>query len=311
MLFALKLVAVPDETPTELLGKVLKLKKMPTTLGRGKDATIVVRHRKLSRLHCRFYMAEDQLHIRDLGSTNGTLVNGQKIDVTQVLHLGDHISLGGVVFQLGQLVIPHATTGDPPSDAAALPPPASPHPGQPPTTDAPPVGTPPWSLAAEQNALPPNFGSETVDWRPNPPPTPRIDPVPADPVLIGSDGSHSRDEAIAAAVSDQIELDLELGRVVDPSASDSGLPGAEFALEGVPVVAPVSSVRIDSTFVAKVGSADPAALPPLGQDVRPVLDPAEVDLGDIAEPAKSASLTALGEFVQRQDLKKTCEPKKT
>jgi hypothetical protein len=89
------------------------------------------------------------------------------------------------------------------------------------------------------------------------------------------------------------------------------LPGAEFALEGVPVVAPVSSVRIDSTFVAKVGSADPAALPPLGQDVRPVLDPAEVDLGDIAEPAKSASLTALGEFVQRQDLKKTCEPKKT
>jgi pSer/pThr/pTyr-binding forkhead associated (FHA) protein len=339
MLFALKLVAVPEETPTELLGRILKLKKMPSTLGRGKDATVIVRHRKLSRLHCRFYMSEDQLHVRDLGSTNGTIVNGHRVEGPQVLQLGDHISLGGVVFQVGQLVVPHTASTAPVSTAPVSPAPVSPAPelvdpvaGAPVSTTA--AAAPVWVApsadpsrdwagihpAAGGAAQPLSANtavglgqripdSETVDWCPGPPHSALSSSPPAGPVskATGASAEQTLAPAVAAEappISEQIELDLEAGRVVDPTASDTGLSAAEFVLQGVPIVAPVSSVQIDSSFVAKVGTADPAALAELSEEPRPAIDPAEVDLGEIAERAKTASMTALGEFMQRQDHRK-------
>jgi pSer/pThr/pTyr-binding forkhead associated (FHA) protein len=57
----------------------------------------------VSRRHATIYLANDVLHIRDLGSANGTLVNGVRLEPQHLyrLHEGDKISVG----QLDLLVV--------------------------------------------------------------------------------------------------------------------------------------------------------------------------------------------------------------
>jgi pSer/pThr/pTyr-binding forkhead associated (FHA) protein len=52
---------------------------LPTTIGRGKEASLTIAHPLISRQHCRLYEAKGLLMIQDAGSTNGTFVGGRKI----------------------------------------------------------------------------------------------------------------------------------------------------------------------------------------------------------------------------------------
>ncbi len=62
--------------------------------GRGRDNPLVVPGDGMSaRRHARLRRTPDGLVIQDLGSTNGTLVNGRRID-RHVLHVGDVVQLG-------------------------------------------------------------------------------------------------------------------------------------------------------------------------------------------------------------------------
>jgi pSer/pThr/pTyr-binding forkhead associated (FHA) protein len=68
------------------------------TLGRTARADFIVDAALVSRIHCRLSAdAQDQLVVEDLGSTNGTLVNGQRVDRT-VLRTGDVLTVGRVAF---------------------------------------------------------------------------------------------------------------------------------------------------------------------------------------------------------------------
>ena len=52
----------------------------------------------VSRVHCRFTLNEtNELQLEDLGSTNGTFVNGKKVRRTQ-LSDGDKLTVGRVRF---------------------------------------------------------------------------------------------------------------------------------------------------------------------------------------------------------------------
>jgi len=65
-----------------------------TTLGRGGDCDIVVDDREVSRNHCVVFVAADgQHHVEDLGSRNGTFVNGERVQ-RSALTLGDQLRLG-------------------------------------------------------------------------------------------------------------------------------------------------------------------------------------------------------------------------
>lgn len=64
-----------------------------TTIGRGEQAQIRLPDVGISRVHVRVDFDGGQVVITDLGSTNGTLVNGQRIS-TVVLQPGDMIQLG-------------------------------------------------------------------------------------------------------------------------------------------------------------------------------------------------------------------------
>ena len=65
------------------------------TVGRAQRADIIVDAALVSRLHCRITAAADKLEVVDLKSTNGTFVNGKRV---QKAHLtdGDRLRVGRV-----------------------------------------------------------------------------------------------------------------------------------------------------------------------------------------------------------------------
>jgi pSer/pThr/pTyr-binding forkhead associated (FHA) protein len=76
------------------------------TMGRAPRADFVVDAALVSRVHCRFTLGEaNDLEIEDLGSTNGTFVNGSKV-AKATLHDGDTLTIGRVQFVVHSPVNP-------------------------------------------------------------------------------------------------------------------------------------------------------------------------------------------------------------
>ncbi|MEN8148478.1 MAG: FHA domain-containing protein [Planctomycetota bacterium] len=63
-------------------------------LGRVADCDLPIPSREASRKHARVYLDGDQVMIRDLESTNGTFVNGTRIEEARALRPGDSIRIG-------------------------------------------------------------------------------------------------------------------------------------------------------------------------------------------------------------------------
>jgi pSer/pThr/pTyr-binding forkhead associated (FHA) protein len=57
---------------------------------------VVVNDSNVSRRHAEFVCAAGEVVVRDLGSTNGTRVNGVVVSGEQILRHGDVIGLGSV-----------------------------------------------------------------------------------------------------------------------------------------------------------------------------------------------------------------------
>jgi predicted component of type VI protein secretion system len=90
-------------------GDSIPLDKAIIFIGRHPDCDVVVTHsRKISRKHCCIALVNDQLVIRDLGSTNGVRVNGEKIEGVQKLKRKDEVAIGDVFYQLVTVETPDA-----------------------------------------------------------------------------------------------------------------------------------------------------------------------------------------------------------
>ncbi|MGB0678386.1 MAG: FHA domain-containing protein, partial [Polyangiales bacterium] len=63
-------------------------------LGRGEEATARIDDQGLSRQHARIFPRRDAFYIEDLGSKNGTFVDGEAIHTPVVLHDGNRIQIG-------------------------------------------------------------------------------------------------------------------------------------------------------------------------------------------------------------------------
>jgi pSer/pThr/pTyr-binding forkhead associated (FHA) protein len=72
--------------------------KLPTIIGRGKDAGLTVAHPMVSRQHCEVYEANGLLMIRDLGSLNGTKWNDQSVKEAP-LPPGETFTVGPLTFR--------------------------------------------------------------------------------------------------------------------------------------------------------------------------------------------------------------------
>jgi hypothetical protein len=92
----------------------LKLSDNVTSVGRHDDCWIRIKSSQVSRRHCEIFESGGKLTIRDLGSSNGTYVNGKRVLGQQALTLGDELTLGAVtlrVAKLGQAAAPQAPAG--------------------------------------------------------------------------------------------------------------------------------------------------------------------------------------------------------
>ena len=76
-------------------GAVHRLKEGETyTLGRVASNDIPVGDARCSRQHCAVYQQGTEWFVRDLGSRNGTRVNGEKIALATAMKSGDWIRIG-------------------------------------------------------------------------------------------------------------------------------------------------------------------------------------------------------------------------
>ena len=63
------------------------------TIGRAEECDLVLRDPGISRLHAEIRQEESGFYVVDLGSTNGTALNGLKVDRAR-LEPGDRIVIG-------------------------------------------------------------------------------------------------------------------------------------------------------------------------------------------------------------------------
>lgn len=90
MMSSFRLVLRAGPTP----GKVFPLEKDEMFIGREANNDIVINDPEVSRKHARLYVQGGNMILEDLGSTNGTSVNGQRLTGPYVLRAGEIITFG-------------------------------------------------------------------------------------------------------------------------------------------------------------------------------------------------------------------------
>ncbi|MEM7447224.1 MAG: adenylate/guanylate cyclase domain-containing protein [Myxococcota bacterium] len=93
-----------------------------TTVGRHPNNTLQVLDRIVSKEHCHIDLVEDRYVLRDLGSLNGTYVNGARVEHSRVLQKGDEIQLGSTrIIYLGfENSAPEETALAPPASQVTM-----------------------------------------------------------------------------------------------------------------------------------------------------------------------------------------------
>lgn len=141
-------------------GQVTSLEQAEIIIGRDLTNAVVVSDVEVSRRHARMVLQGNNYILEDLGSTNGTFVNGERLVGPYVLHGGEIVGTGEkttflyeVIAQdpdatvMGAAAIPVARP-----TAVATPPPFM---ATPPVAAPPPVATPPPAYAGQVPQPPP------------------------------------------------------------------------------------------------------------------------------------------------------------
>ena len=84
-----------EKGPKELRGVSIVVRG-PVIVGRSPNADIVIGAGYVSARHARFSLMGQNLFVEDLGSTNGTAVNGQRISELCALRNNDVVNVGDV-----------------------------------------------------------------------------------------------------------------------------------------------------------------------------------------------------------------------
>ena len=94
---ALKISSGPEKS---LLETNLQ-RRDSVVIGRGTECDVVIHDLKASRRHCQLTRNADGFLLEDLGSRNGTLVNGVKITAPVLLKTSHTFQVGDTMFYLG------------------------------------------------------------------------------------------------------------------------------------------------------------------------------------------------------------------
>jgi pSer/pThr/pTyr-binding forkhead associated (FHA) protein len=80
-------------------GPSILIDKPILLFGRHQECDVQLNSKKVSRRHCCIAQVNDYLVIRDLGSTNGIRINGQRVAEGR-LHPGDEVTIGNFRYQV-------------------------------------------------------------------------------------------------------------------------------------------------------------------------------------------------------------------
>lgn len=149
------------------VGKTYALDKSEMFLGRDLSNDIVINDPEISRRHARLFVQGSGYIIEDLGSTNGTFVNGQRLMGPNVLRPGDMITFGermSLVYESSDydqdatVVSPASRPSYSNPDAAQV------YPAPPPAyNNPPPAYTPPQQSSFQPQAYPPPVNQPVPD----------------------------------------------------------------------------------------------------------------------------------------------------
>lgn len=234
---------------------VKQVKLLPVTLiGRSTDCNLKIASSQVSRNHCRITLAEDTVFVEDLGSANGTLVDGQLIPAHQPTAIapGAHLIVGPAEFLI-DYVAPTSTT----------------------------------MVLSRSGGPPPQELPSTEMIFPAPPPT--IAPLPPDvaavavpPAAIAATSIASKPVA-AAAVNGAIAVEIAPAQIPAPVETAP----AEIPAASVPVAAaPVEPATVFVPSVPAVAAMESTA-PPAAPDFDPEATLADFGLGQAEHVAES------------------------
>lgn len=147
-------------------GKVYVLDKPELFIGRDNTNEMVIGDPEVSRRHARLFLQGMNYVVEDLGSTNGTAINGQRLVGPYVLRSGEVITLGEhitMVFEVVPVADPDATIA-----SAAV---------QPPVAPIQPVIVQHYAPSPQTPVYPPKQA-----YTPPPPPPPAYQPTPIPPM---------------------------------------------------------------------------------------------------------------------------------
>ncbi|MFL5355384.1 FHA domain-containing protein [Archangium sp.] len=99
-------------------GKEFLFEQDSVLIGRVTECDVVLYDAGISRRHCRIFSEGGQYFVEDLGSANGTQVNGNALTEKQALSGGEQLALGPVVFVF-KPVAASALSEEPSTDAGA------------------------------------------------------------------------------------------------------------------------------------------------------------------------------------------------
>jgi hypothetical protein len=114
-------------------GKQIELNRQVTTIGRGADQMLVIADIAVSRRHIQIHLQPNGYRMQDMGSPNGTMVNGKRVADVQLVD-GDQIEVGNSLLRFEH------PPSRPQQEMPPAPPPAPPPMMAPP---APPMMAPP------------------------------------------------------------------------------------------------------------------------------------------------------------------------
>ena len=81
-------------------GKQVKVPSTSFVIGRGQECHMRPKSDSISRRHCEITVEADVVTVQDLGSKNGTLVNGDRIESPTTLKNGDELRVGRLEFRV-------------------------------------------------------------------------------------------------------------------------------------------------------------------------------------------------------------------
>ncbi|WP_058234639.1 FHA domain-containing protein FhaB/FipA [Devriesea agamarum] len=87
-------------TAGPLRGTSLHLQSMPVLIGRAPECTLVLDDDYASNRHARVFAKDGEWFVEDLGSTNGTLLAGRRIDSATLFKPGATLRIGRTEIEL-------------------------------------------------------------------------------------------------------------------------------------------------------------------------------------------------------------------